>query len=283
MPSRIRNLKLGPPQAPYAGIEGQCSREGEPTRVAPAAVVPYLQKMYAKAAARSLATLSARLVLQQTYQAAISLHRAAFWHMLERLVTRIRRRNALNRWHQTARARNTERASIVARQMRRAKSQQLRIDSLRLGRRADRPGTFTIRRLNGEEVHIPAQGINKVKDIYTKVREVLDLPWDVSARLVDLDESGLFPINSQGGLPESDEQWIGAQLPGSLLGLFLLSQFHVWVRLPDGEVRDIICHIDPSPIARELGLHPPTAPEPRGIGPMRVSPKTLCSLAWPPV
>ena len=137
------------------------------------------------------------------------------------------------------------------------KSQQLRIDSLRLGRRSDRPGTFTIRRLNGEEVHIPAQGINKVKDIYTKVREVLDLPWDVSARLVDLDESGLFPINSQGGLPESDEQWIGAQLPGSLLGLFLLSQFHVWVRLPDGEVRDIICHIDPSPIARELGLHPP--------------------------
>ena len=99
MPSRIKNLKLGSPQAQYAGIEGQCSREGEPTRVAPAAVIPYLQKMYAKAAARSQPTLSARLVLQQTYQAAISLHRGAFWHMLERLVTRIRRRSALNRWH----------------------------------------------------------------------------------------------------------------------------------------------------------------------------------------
>ena len=88
--------------------------------------------MCAKAAARSQATLSARLVLQQTYQAAISLHRAAFWHMLERLVTRIRRRSALNRWHQTARAGKTERASILARQMMREKSQQLRIHSLRL-------------------------------------------------------------------------------------------------------------------------------------------------------
>ena len=113
---------------------------------------------------------------------------------------------------------------------------------------------FTIRCLSGEEVHIPAKGINKVKDIYTKVREVLDLPWHVSTRLVDLDKSGLFPINSQGALPESDEQWIGAELTGSLLGLFL-SQFHVWVHLFDGEVRDIICHMDPNPLAREL--HPP--------------------------
>ena len=107
MPSRIKNLKLGSPQALHGGIEGQCSREGEPTRVAPAAVVPYLQKMYAKAAARGQATLSARLVLQQTYQAAISLHRGAFWHMLERLVTRIRLRSALDRWHWTARARKS--------------------------------------------------------------------------------------------------------------------------------------------------------------------------------
>ena len=135
--------------------------------------------------------------------------------------------------------------------MKREKTEQLRIDCLRLGRRAHRPGMFTIRCLSGEEVHITAKGINNVKDMYTKVREVLDLPWDVSTRLVDLDESGVFPIDSQGGLPENDEQWIGARLPGSLLGLFL-RRFHVWVRSLDGEVRDIRCHMDPNPLAREL-------------------------------
>ena len=246
---------LGPPQAPYAAIEGQCSREGEPTRVAPVAVVLYVQKMCIKAAARSQATLGARLVLQKTYQAAISLHRRAFWDMLERLMTQVRRRKALNRWHQTARAGNTERASIVARQMMRETSQQLRIDSIRLRRRFDRPGKFTIRRLTtGEEFHIAANGIRTSKDLYDKVREVLDLQIDVRARLVDIDNSGLFTMDSQDGLPESDEESIGGKLPGSLLGLVLL-QFRVWVRLPDGEVRDIICHMDPNPIAREL--HPP--------------------------
>mgnify|MGYP006261300045 CR=1 FL=1 len=61
-------------------------------------------------------------------------------------------------------------------------------------------------------------------------------------------------MDSQDGLPDSDEESIGGKLPGSLLGLVLL-QFRVWVRLPDGEVRDIICHMDPNPLAREL--HPP--------------------------
>ena len=100
--TRLRGSFTMDPDSRRGGPPTTCHQHIEH---APAAVASYLHKMCAKAAARSQATLSARLVLQQTYQAAISLHRAAFWHMLERLVTRIRRRSAFNRWHQTARAR----------------------------------------------------------------------------------------------------------------------------------------------------------------------------------
>ena len=114
-------LELGRAYGEASPMDPDSRRGGPPTTChqhiehAPAAIASYLHKMCAKAAARSQATLSARLVLQQTYQAAVSLHRGAFWHMLERLVTRIRRRSALDRWHRTARARKSERASILSR------------------------------------------------------------------------------------------------------------------------------------------------------------------------
>ena len=115
------------------------------------------------------------------------------------------------------------------------------------------PNRFAVRRVSGEEVYIPSDGLYLVADIYSKVRAWLALPLSVTFSLVDVEDSGRFPVDDQGVLISVDRRLIPRGIVvGSLFGLVLFPRLCVRVRLPDGIYIDVECRLDPNPLACEL-------------------------------
>ena len=143
----------------------------------------------------------------------------------------------------------------IRRRARTSLAKTLRVDLHRLDRMALHPNRFAVRRVSGEEVYIPADGLYLVADIYSKVRAWLALPLSVTFSLVDVEDSGRFPVDDQGVLISDDRRLIPRGIVvGSLFGLVLsdLSRLCVRVRLPDGIYIDVECRLDPNPLACEL-------------------------------
>ena len=175
--------------------------------------------------------------------------RVAYDDALERLAIKARKGNGLHQLHLLTKEIG---AAKIRRRARTLLTKTLRVDLHRLDRMALHPNRFAVRRVSGQEVYIPAYGLYLVADIYSKVRAWLALPLSVTFSLVDVEDSGIFPVDDQGVLISDDRRLIPRGIVvGSLFGL-VLSRLCVRVRLPDGIYIDVECRLDPNPLACEL-------------------------------
>ena len=219
------------------------------------AICGYLSRLCEKAMVRvrrEAAMLCARRIVHNVGLVAIRWHQVAYDDALERLAIMTRKRKGLHQLHLLTKEIGDAK---IRRRARTLLTKTLRVDLHRLDRMALHPNRFAVRRVSGEEVYIPADGLYLVADIYSKVRAWLALPLSVTFSLVDVEDSGRFPVDDQGVLISDDRRLIPRGIVvGSLFGLVLsdLSRLCVRVRLPDGIYIDVECRLDPNPLACEL-------------------------------
>ena len=261
---RIRNIRMSSlPSKHVTAFAGRNEVSGD-ERLLRVAIGGYVSRLCEKAMVRvrrKAAMLCARRVVHNVGLVAIRWHQAAYDDVLERLAIMTRKRKGLHQLHLLTKELVDAKRQRVQRRARTFLTKTLRHDCIRLGRMALHPKRFAVRRVSGEEVHIPADGLDRVADIYSRVRAWLDLPQSVTLSLVDVEDSGRFPVDDRGVLISGEGKPIGGCIAGNLFGLVLspvLSRLWVWVCLPDGNYTHVECRVDPHPLACELT--PPQVP-----------------------